>query len=427
MAGIRHPANEARLKIINVLLAPAQGAFYYDDQAAIRSGARLDGFTYVGDSVTPGFDSIRMPARALGIGLQLDDGAVVWGDMMSVQYAGAADRDRVFYPADAERVVRETLIPRLVGIAVSEFHQTCAAVLAPGSTGARLPIAVEYGISQALLRAAAHANRRTMAEVLMSELGLSGPLGRVPIFSQSGDARETNVDKMILKRADVLPHGLFNSPVKLGRHGAVFLEFLAWTVKRIRRLAPEDYRPTLHFDVYGCIGLEYDLSVVQIAAFIARAAELAAPFRLNIESPADFGSQARQIEGNWALLRELERRGCTARLVADEWCNTLDDVQRFCSAGAAHMIQIKTPDLGSLSDATQAVLVCKRAGMEAYVGGSCAETDLSAQACVHVAVATQADMLLAKPGMGVDEGLTIVGNEQNRLLAEIEHRARLSA
>lgn len=415
------------MKITNVLLAPAQGAFYYDDQAAIRSGARLDGFAYMGDSVTPGFDSIRMPARALGIGLQLDDGSVVWGDMMSVQYAGAADRDRVFYPADAERVVREILIRRLVGTAVSEFHQTCAAALAPGPTGARLPLAVEYGTSQALLRAAAHANRRTMAELLMNELDLPGPLRRVPILSQSGDAREINVDKMIIKRADALPHGLFNSREKFGRHGAVFLDFISWTVERIQRLAGEDYRPTLHFDVYGCIGLEYDLSIAQIAAFIARAAELAAPYRLNIESPADFGSRARQIEGNSALLRELERLGCTARIVADEWCNTLDDVQRFCSARAAHMIQIKTPDLGSLSDAAQAVSVCKRAGLEAYVGGSCAETELSAQACVHVAVATQANMMLAKPGMGVDEGLTIVGNEQNRLLAEIEHRARPAA
>jgi methylaspartate ammonia-lyase len=32
-------------------------------------------------------------------------------------------------------------------------------------------------------------------------------------------------------------------------------------------------------------------------------------------------------------------------------------------------------------------------------------------------------MMLAKPGMGVDEGLTIVGNEQSRLLAILASRA----
>jgi methylaspartate ammonia-lyase len=37
--------------------------------------------------------------------------------------------------------------------------------------------------------------------------------------------------------------------------------------------------------------------------------------------------------------------------------------------------------------------------------------------CVHVALATGADQILAKPGMGVDEGMSIVGNEMARVLA----------
>jgi methylaspartate ammonia-lyase len=36
-------------------------------------------------------------------------------------------------------------------------------------------------------------------------------------------------------------------------------------------------------------------------------------------------------------------------------------------------------------------------------------------------------MMLAKPGMGVDEGLSIVGNEQARLLAILRHPARRKA
>ncbi|TJW99970.1 MAG: methylaspartate ammonia-lyase, partial [Mesorhizobium sp.] len=65
---------------------------------------------------------------------------------------------------------------------------------------------------------------------------------------------------------------------------------------------------------------------------------------------------------------------------------------------------------------------CKENNVDAYVGGSCSETDLSARATVHISVATQADMMLAKPGMGIDEGLSIVGNEQNRLLAMLDRR-----
>ena len=70
-----------------------------------------------------------------------------------------------------------------------------------------------------------------------------------------------------------------------------------------------------------------------------------------------------------------------------------------------------------------AVLECQKAGTSAYLGGSCAETDSSARAAVHVAIATRPAMLLAKPGMGVDEALTIVGNEMNRTVAELQARA----
>ena len=60
---------------------------------------------------------------------------------------------------------------------------------------------------------------------------------------------------------------------------------------------------------------------------------------------------------------------------------------------------------------------CKAKGIGAYQGGTCNETDRSAQVCVHCALATQPVQILAKPGMGVDEGYMIVSNEMNRILA----------
>ena len=81
------------------------------------------------------------------------------------------------------------------------------------------------------------------------------------------------------------------------------------------------------------------------------------------------------------------------------------------------MIQIKTPDLGGMNDIVEAVLYCKKKGIGAYQGGTCNETDRSAQVCVQVAMATQPDQILAKPGMGVDEGYMIVYNEMQRVLA----------
>ena len=81
------------------------------------------------------------------------------------------------------------------------------------------------------------------------------------------------------------------------------------------------------------------------------------------------------------------------------------------------MVQIKTPVLGGIQEIVESVLYCKAHGMEAYQGGTCNETDVSAQCCVHLAMATRPKRMLAKPGMGFDEGFTIVKNEMQRIRA----------
>lgn len=410
-------------KIVDVIFAPGLGAFFYDDQAAIRSGPGSDGFLYRGLPATPGFDAIRMPARSLSLGLVLDDGQIAWGDMMSVQYAGGSGRDPVFDISGARALVERVVAPRLVGAEVGDFRAACAAALAPAD-GQALPLAVHYGTSQGLLRAAALAAGTTMAEAVCAAFDLPVVARPVPLYAQSGDAREINVDKMILKGVDILPHGLINSRDKFGAQGQRFLEFIDWVAARTRELGGRGYRPTLHFDVYGWVGHEFGLEPEAIADFIARAADRAAPLDFNIECPADFGSRETQIDGFAEIRHALQAMGSRAAVVADEWCNTLDDIEAFARAGAADLIQIKMPDVGSVADTVSAVLVCQAHGVGAYVGGSCAETDLSAQVSTHIAVAAQADMLLCKPGMGVDEGLSIVGNEQSRLLAILARSAR---
>lgn len=412
---------ESNMQITDILIAPGNGAFFYDDQTAIRGGAIQDGFRYAGEPATSGFRSIRVPASSLSIGLVLSDDVIVWGDMMGVQYSGAGGRDPFFDVDQIADLTLRAVAPRLLGLDAFCFLDACARAFEPFRR-MRLPLALEYGVSQALLAAAAHLRRKTMAEVICSEFELPLPTRRVPIYCQSGDAREINVDKMILKGVDVLPHGLINSRQKFGVGGQTFMEFVTWVATRTRQIGRPGYHPVLHFDVYGWIGQEIGLELQSIADFICRVADTVPDFVLNIESPADFGSTQAQIDNYARIVSILDDRGSSARIVVDERCNTLEDIRLFAGAKAAHLIQIKTPDVGSLADTARAVLLCKENKIGAYVGGSCTETDLSAQASVHVSVATQADMMLAKPGMGVDEAFSIVGNEQNRLLAMLNRR-----
>jgi methylaspartate ammonia-lyase len=135
-------------------------------------------------------------------------------------------------------------------------------------------------------------------------------------------------------------------------------------------------------------------------------------------------SCADQIEALKTLRQYISFRNMAVQIVADEWANTVEDIQAFLEAEAADVIQIKMPDLGSVHNAVDAVLACKENGIGAFLGGSCAETDLASRVAAHVALATQPEMVMAKPGMGVDEAISIVGNEMTRTLALIKARSR---
>lgn len=176
------------------------------------------------------------------------------------------------------------------------------------------------------------------------------------------------------------------------------------------------YKPIIHLDVYGTIGELFEGDIEQIARFIGKVADAAAPYELYLETPMIAGSRAGQIEAFSQLRAALTGNSCDAKLVADEWCNTLDDIKAFADAGAADYLQVKAPDLGGLNNSIEALLYCREKGAGVYMGGSANETDQSARLSAHVALACDADFIMNKPGQGVDEGLTILTNEMQRTL-----------
>ena len=394
------------LTITDVLAAPAVGAFFFDDQAAIRAGAPHDGFAIVGEPLTPGFAAIRQPAEAVSVMVRLSDGHVAHGDCVSVQYSGVGGREPLLRAA-------ELRVPRIEGrlrFAVSPlraFRELSALLDALGLGRA--------GGVRALAGAARGRGARQRHQHGPHDPGRMGapetPLTRVPVYAQCGEQRYENVDKMILREVDSLPHGLINHPSLVGSHGETLVAYVKWVSERVQRLRRRpEYAPVLHFDVYGVVGMVCD----DVAEVLVAMEEAARPFALRVEHPLDAGSREGQIEQLAHLRQRL--RGSRVQLVADEWANTLEDIRAFNRAGAADMIQIKTPDLGGLHHSVEAVLDCKAHGVLAHLGGSCCETDRAARTCVHVALATGADQILAKPGMGVDEGLSIVTNEMARTL-----------
>lgn len=413
------------MKIKQVICAPGRTGFYFDDQKAIKAGAPDEGSFYLGEAMTEGFSSIRQPGESIAIMLELEDGQVAYGDCAAVQYSGAGGRDPLFLASEFIPLIENELAPKICDLEISSFKETMDIFEDDYLIGGKhLHTAIRYGLSQAVLDAVARSTGRLMCEVVADEYGTRVSERALPIFSQSGDDRYKNADKMIIKEVDVLPHALINNMEKLGPNGDHLADYLFWLRERVLRFrAREDYEPVFHIDVYGTIGELFGTTNIRgIADYLKRLEAIANPFKLCIEGPLDAGTKEGQIKWLAELTRAVDEGGIAVELVADEWCNTYEDVKDFVDHGAGHMIQVKTPDLGSLHKSAESVLYCKTHGVKAYQGGTCNETARSAQVSVHVAMATSPEQILAKPGMGVDEGIMLAYNEMQQILALRKHR-----
>ncbi|WP_294704753.1 methylaspartate ammonia-lyase [uncultured Fusobacterium sp.] len=412
------------MKIIDVVCSAGKTGFYFDDQRAIKAGAGHDGMFYLGDTVTPGFQTIRQSGESISVQLILEDGQVAFGDCAAVQYSGAGGRDPLFLAKDFIPVIEKEIAPKLIGRDLDNFKTLAEEFDSMQVEGKRLHTAIRYGITQALLDAVAKSRKVTMAEVIQADYNTGLEITKRPIFTQSGDDRYMNADKMIIKGADVLPHALINNvKEKLGEHGEILLDYVKWLRDRIlaKRVNPE-YYPIFHIDVYGTIGAAFDCDTVKMADYIATLVEAAKPFKLRIEGPMDVEDRDKQIEALAALTAEVDRRGIEVELVADEWCNTLEDIKLFADRKAGHVVQIKTPDLGGVNNIADAILYCNKVGIGSYCGGTCNETNRSAEVTTNIGMACGALQVLAKPGMGVDEGFMIVFNEMARVEALVNRR-----
>jgi len=456
------------LSIIKILAVPAVGAYYFDDLAALQSKPMSPAERYTAAPVTPGFRRVREPAEAVSVGLVLNDGRVAWGDCVAVEFSGKAGRDPVFRAQEGMVAIRRTVAPALRGRALTGFRELAAEVEAltesveverplpkpePGrelsrrellkaparllrsepqtervTVERRLHTALRYGLSQALLKAVALARGLTMVQVICDEWGLPLPSEPIPIHAQCGANRYAGADKMIARRVASLPHSLVdNIPEHIGEDAIVLTRYARWLKARVQELGGPDYRPTIHLDVHGALGQIFGNNLGRVLGSLYALEQAVQPYPLRVECPVMMDSREAQIEAMKTLREYVRLRKMKVQLVADEWANTLDDIRAFVEAGAADVIQVKMPDLGSVHNSVEAVLACKAGGpsaslrtsVGAFLGGSCAETDLSARVSAHVALATRPDIIMAKPGMGVDEGISIVHNEMARTLAQM--------
>jgi methylaspartate ammonia-lyase len=411
------------MHIEKVLTCQGISGYFNKDLAAVKAGAIPDGFISLGQPKTPGFHAITQPGEALSVMLILNDGQVGFGDCIDVIFTGAAGRDPLFKADEHQKIVEREIADFLRGKPLSRFKPLAQAIDTLKSSDQKLHTALRYGVTQALLDATAKAHHVTMAEVIANEYGCMIADQPIPLLACTANDQKVNVDKMILKKAAYLPHGSSSNRARdFGEKGEKLMDYVHWVVQRIKKLGAVDYHPTIHLDLYGILGEAFAMDIAQIAQFIGTMQEACTPFPLIVETPIIADSRNGQIQLYRDLMQAIKEKAIGVKIIVDEWCNTLEDIRAFAEAGASDIIQIKTPDLGSIHNSIEAVLICKENGIGVFIGGTANGTDQSARVSAHIALATQADFLLVKPGQGVDEGLMILQNEMRRTLALIQNR-----
>ena len=405
------------MKVRNVVFSVGQSGYLHRDLMAIKGGARADGFLFHGTPVLPGYRRIVEPGTTISVMLVLEDGQVAFGDCADVILAGAAGRDRVFNAGEHLALLEGDIRRRLTGLDIGEFRKNAETFDRLQVDGRPMHMALRYGITQALLHATALARHETMAEVIAHEYGST--ISETPIGILASGHRDDplQLDRTILKRPELLPHASFTTVEHIGPSGEKLRAFAETVATRLRQIGGDDYRPQIHLDVYGTLGELFANDTDRIAAYLATLVETTKPYGFIIESPIIAKTQVEQIELFRKLRDTLRHQGTPIGVIADEWCNTLEDVKLFTDEKAADYLQIKTPDLGGINNSIEAVLYCKRHGMGAALGGTANETDQSARICTHIGLACRPDFMLSKPGLGVDEALMIQRNEMHRTLA----------
>ncbi|KAF3925968.1 hypothetical protein ABW20_dc0106898 [Dactylellina cionopaga] len=413
------------MKPVDVQFVVGLSGYFVKDLEAVRQSPIYNPLV---DNVTiaprtPGFKKIVQAGQVISILLHLPDGGIAVGDCVDVIFSGAVSRDPLFIAEDHIPILESVVKKWLLECNLLVFRQNAKRLgsIWPELKNGRLHSAIQYGLSQALLAGTAQARGCTIAEIISREWGTAIARHPVDILASCHRNDTLQLDRMIMKRASLLPHASFVHVSDIGPNGLALLEYVNYVSRRVKTHGDPEYWPRLHFDVYGTLGDIFP-QTEQLAMFLSRLFYAAQPYEVLIESPIIAPTKKDQIRRLVDLRRLLREKSIKVKMVADEWCNTLEDIKEFADARAVDYVQIKMPDLGGIDKSIDAVLYCRAQGVGCCLGGSANETDISARITAHVALAVSPDFLLSKPGIGADEGLMILTNEMLRSIALTRRR-----
>ena len=215
------------------------------------------------------------------------------------------------------------------------------------------------------------------------------------------------IDRMILKRVELLPHASFQQVERdIGLEGEKLIAYANGIVERIRQIGDPDYRPRIHLDVYGTLGELFGGDVDAIAVYLGELEAAVRPHELLLESFVIAESREAQIEAFRALRAAIARQGIRGQDHRRRMVQYARRHQGFRRCRGGRLCTDQDPRSRRHQQRDRGGALCPQSkGMGCCLGGTGNETDQSARITAQIGLACQPDFLLSKPGFGGDEAL----------------------
>jgi methylaspartate ammonia-lyase len=400
-------------RVVEVITYRGLGGYYFEDLEHVRAHRTPVSERYHTATTHQRFPYVRTPAPVIGVGLKIEDGRIFFGDSVAVSFSGKSGRAIAGSQEDLESWFKNDFSSWIKTQEISSWIDLERNFI---NKFPATPAFVRYAVSQALVGASSAIHNQPPAVLMARELGRPLAKSPIPSHGSSGADFGATVDRMLARRIPFLPQGQFEDlDAQIGSNGKQLVVWIREFVNRAKRF---NYQPTLTLDFHGALGVLCENDSRKVAQLIATLCDAAKPLNLHVESPIvglDLADHATKLA---RLRQDLAMLGTKVAIIADEWANENSDIAHLITSRSVDGIHIKCPDTGTLSECAVAIDACRSQGIFVILGGSCTETDISARLSAHLAMATQPDALLIKPGMGFDEAYAMLTNEMARILAQ---------
>ena len=112
-----------------------------------------------------------------------------------------------------------------------------------------------------------------MAEVIAREYGSTISTVPIPILASCHKDDPGQLDRVILKRVELLPHASFQIVSEhVGLQGEKLAAFVRRVATRVREIGDADYHPRIHVDLYGTLGELFSMNIEPLADYLGQAA-----------------------------------------------------------------------------------------------------------------------------------------------------------